>query len=93
MFSVVWGAKAHRDVDGMADYISRDNPAAADRITDLIFEAAAGLGVYTRQYRAGREPGTREMVVLPNYILIYRIDLDSIRILRVLHSARQYPPE
>lgn len=67
MFPVVWGAKAHRDVDGIADYISRDNPAAADRITDLIFEAAAGLGVYTRQYRAGREPGTREMVVLPNY--------------------------
>lgn len=93
MFSVVWGAKAHRDVDGIADHISRDNPAAADRITDLIFEAAAGLGVYTRQYRAGREPGTREMVVLPSYILIYRIDLDSIRILRVLHSARQYPPE
>jgi len=93
VFSVVRGAKAHRDVDGIADHISRDNPAAADRITDLIFEAAAGLGVYTRQYRAGREPGTREMVVLPNYILIYRIDLDAIRILRVLHSARQYPPE
>lgn len=88
MFPVVWSANAHRDVDGIADFISRDNPAAADRVADRIFEAAAGPGVYPRQYRACREPGTREMVVLPNGILIYRVDLDSIRILRVLHASR-----
>ncbi len=91
MLPVVWSANAHHDVEGIADYISRDNPAAADRLTDLIFEAAAGLGVHSRQYRPGREAGTREMVVLPSYVMVYRIDLDSIRILRVLHASRQYP--
>ena len=91
MLTVVWSATAFRDVDAIADYISRDNPVAADRVSDRIFEAAADLGVYPRQYRSGREPGTREMVVLPNYLMVYRIDLDSIRILRVLHASQRYP--
>ena len=44
-------------------------------------------------YREGRVPGTREIVVHPNYVLIYRIGTDAVWIVNVLHSARQFPPE
>lgn len=88
MLPVVWSAVALEDVDAIADDISLDNPAAADRLTDLLFEAAAGLGERSTLYRPGREPGTREMVVTPTYLLVYRIDLNAVRILNVLQLSQ-----
>jgi plasmid stabilization system protein ParE len=43
-------------------------------------------------YRAGRVEGTREAVVHPNYIIVYRIGTEAVEILDVLHTRRQYPP-
>lgn len=43
-------------------------------------------------YRTGRIPGTREAVVHPNYILIYQVGIDSVEVLNVIHSRREYPP-
>jgi len=42
-------------------------------------------------YRVGRVDGTREMVVHPNYIVIYRVRPDHVEILAVLHARRRYP--
>lgn len=91
MLPVVWSEEAFGDLDAIADYISRDNPHAADRITERIFEAAAGLGAHPNLYRSGRVAGTREMIVLPNYVLVYRVLHDAIRILAVVHASRRYP--
>ncbi|RRU13532.1 type II toxin-antitoxin system RelE/ParE family toxin [Stenotrophomonas sp. 278] len=33
------------------------------------------------------------MVVRSNYIVVYTEDAASVRILRVLHAARQWPPD
>ncbi|WP_312861665.1 type II toxin-antitoxin system RelE/ParE family toxin [Segnochrobactrum spirostomi] len=41
--------------------------------------------------RPGRVSGTREWVVHPNYILVYDVGEDAIRIFRVLHAARFRP--
>lgn len=41
--------------------------------------------------RPGRVEGTRELVALANYILVYQEDTRMIRIVRVLHAARQWP--
>jgi plasmid stabilization system protein ParE len=51
MLPVVWSATALGDVDSIADYISQDNSLAADRLTDLLFEAAVGLGERSAMYR------------------------------------------
>jgi toxin ParE1/3/4 len=91
MLRVVWSAAALEDVDAIADYISRNSPLAADRLTDQLFDAAADLGARSHLYRPGRVPGTREMIVTPNYLIVYRIDLDAVRVLNVLHAARRYP--
>jgi toxin ParE1/3/4 len=92
MLPVVWSEEAFGDLDAIADYISRDNPSAADRIVDRLFEAAASLGAHPNLYRSGRVPGTRELVVLPNYILVYRVGDNAVRILAVVHASRRYPP-
>ena len=36
--------------------------------------------------------GTRELVAHRNYILIYDTAGDVVRVLRLLHAARQWPP-
>ena len=42
-------------------------------------------------YRTGRVEGTREAVVHPNYILIYRVATDAVEIVAVVHARQEYP--
>lgn len=77
----------------IVDYISDDNPDAAQRLKDDIEAKASKLPEHPKLYRAGRVPGTREMVVRSNYLVIYAEDADTVTILRVLHGAQQWPPE
>lgn len=42
-------------------------------------------------YRAGRTPDTREAIVHPNYLLVFQVADDHIRVLRVLHARQRYP--
>ena len=73
------------------DYIAQDNPAAALEL-DLEFEAKADpLPKHPRLYKPGRMKGTREIVVRPNYVMVYAIKGDTIAILRVLHTAQRWP--
>ena len=70
-----------------------DNPDAAQRLKDEIEAKAAKLPEHPKLYRVGRVPGTREMVVRSNYVVIYTEDAHAVTILRVLHAAPQWPPE
>lgn len=74
------------------DHIAEDNPAAAVEL-DEDFEAHAERA---RQepvlYRPGRVKGTREIVVRPNYVMVYKVQPSSVVILRVLHAAQKWPP-
>lgn len=87
-----WTEFAHTDLLAIVDYISDDNVDAAQRLKDDIEAKAAGLSEYPRLYRCGRVPGTREMVVWANYVVVYTEDPFFVRILRVLHAAQQWPP-
>ncbi len=42
-------------------------------------------------HRPGRVPGTREAIITPNYILVYRVKGDGIEILSRLHTRQLYP--
>lgn len=88
---LVWRAKARADLRSILDYISARNPAAAQRLNQAIERTAEGLVHHPYMYRAGRVPGTREAVVHPNYLLIYRVTSDSILIVNVLHARQDYP--
>ena len=86
-----WKPKAREDLLSIVDYIAQDNPDAADRLADEIEAKTARLPTHPKLYKPGRMKGTREMVVRPNYLVVYAIETDSISVLRVLHAAQQWP--
>ena len=89
---IVWRSIAAADLDSIIDYITQDNPLAALELGDTIMRRVAELADQPRLHRTGRVRRTREMVVHPNYLVVYRIMRGTIEIVRVLHAARQYPP-
>ena len=89
---IIWQDEAERDLDGIADYILQDDPAAALRLIDTIREATRVLSEHPNIGRTGRVAGTRELVIpgLP-YILPYQIAGQEIRILAIMHASRKWP--
>jgi addiction module RelE/StbE family toxin len=74
------------------DYIEADNPRAAAAIDDRIRTRVMGLAQFPQMGRPGRIEGTRELVISGTpYIAAYQIDGETVRILRVLHGAQQWP--
>jgi toxin ParE1/3/4 len=72
-------------------HIAQDNPIAAIAL-DLEFEAKAeNARKRPTLYKPGRFKGTREIVVRPNYVMVYRVTNNVVEVLRVLHAARQWP--
>jgi len=88
---LIWDPVAEAERREIRAYIARHNPAAADALDTSFEKRAARLLQYPRMGRLGRLPGTREQVVRSNYILVYDFTQDSVRILRVLHTARHWP--
>ncbi|MDO9224664.1 MAG: type II toxin-antitoxin system RelE/ParE family toxin [Pseudomonadota bacterium] len=84
-----WTPEAIQDRDEIYDYIEADNPVAALAIDELFEEKAGRLVDHPGIGRPGREAGTRELVAHKNYILVYDMAGDVLRVLRVLHAARK----
>ena len=79
------------DPNDIMGYITQDNPAAAVQL-DLEFDAKAdNARLRPKLYESGRFKGTREIVVRPTYVMIYRFTGDVVEVLRVLHAAEQWP--
>jgi len=90
---LLWTRLANADRKAIREYIAQDNPAAALAIDELISEHSNRLAEHPELGRPGRIAGTRELVAHPHYIVIYDTSADWVRILRVLHAARKWPPE
>ena len=86
-----WRASASADLLEIIAYIADDNPDAAQALKDEIESKTAQLPAHPKLYKPGRMKGTREMVIRPNYVVIYQDTKTEITILRVLHTARQWP--
>ena len=86
-----WTDEARQDLAAIIAYIATNNPAAADAFLDRIIERTDTLPHHPHAFRKGRLPSTREMVIHPHYILVYTIRDDGVTILRLLHSARNWP--
>lgn len=91
MLPVLWQPKALRKLESIIDYIEARNPTAAERIGAAIRHSADRLSDHPYMHRPGRIPGTREAVVNPNYVLIYRVRIDAIQVLAIHHTRQQYP--
>lgn len=91
MQTIRWADEATTDLVEILDYIEQRNAAAAQNLHAAIMQSAENLPLMPYLFRPGRVPGTRELVVHPNYIVVYQIGNDVIDILRILHSRQQYP--
>ena len=51
-----------------------------------------GLDLFPDRGRIGRIAGTRELIFAPlPYIAVYRVNDDAVEILRIYHSAQDWP--
>jgi toxin ParE1/3/4 len=92
VLSLVWREKALEQLDTIIDYIREHNEGAAIRLQEAMESCAERLTTHPYSYRPGRVAGTREAVVHPNYLLVYRVHVDRVEIVNVFHARRQYPP-
>lgn len=89
-----WSALAIEDRAAIFDYIEEDSPHAAVVVDDRIRFQIRQLLQFPETGRLGRIEGTRELGInRTSYIAAYRIAGDTVRILRVLHSAQLWPDE
>lgn len=91
MISLVWREQALSDLEAMHSHIGQHNPAAADRLQEIIKACAERLPDHPFMYRPGRIAGTREAVVHPNYILVYRVTAEAVEVVNMVHARQQYP--
>jgi len=91
---IEWSVFAQADRDAIFDYIEADSPQAAITVDDRIRVQVEGLVRFPESGRPGRFEGTRELVIdRTPYIAAYRVASDTVRILRVLHGAQQWPDD
>lgn len=82
-----WTHRSLSDISRIIDYISQNDPVAAQKLAAVIRASAEHLR--THPY-LGREvlPGLRELVVHRHYLLTYRIRSGRIEVLQVWRAAQ-----
>jgi len=93
-WQVVFSLRSRKDLQGIVEYIARDDPTAAERFGMALIAQAESLanaphiGVPMLE-----RPGTR-FFPFGSYLIIYRPDeaRQSVRILRFWHGARGKRP-
>lgn len=89
---VKWRPLAEQDMDDIVDFIVQDNPVAAIEVGDEIVRQVAALAEQPEIGRRGRIQGTRELVINRlSYVVPFRAVESVVEILRVYHTARQWP--
>lgn len=89
--NLVWRSRALADLEDIIGYIAERNIDAAEHLLAQIEGYAERLPQNPYIHRPGRVAGTREAIVHPNYILIYKVGHDTIEIVSILHARQQYP--
>lgn len=91
---IKWVRLALDDLNQAGEFIGPDNPEAARRVLRRIWDATNMLTDHPHAGRAGRVPGTRELVIAGTpFIIPYRVVEDTVQILRVLHGKRKWPTD
>ena len=87
-----WTHLALTDRDRLFDYIEAEHPYAAVMLDERLLKQTQQLKQFPESGRPGRVAGARELVVQRTpYIVAYQVGADTVRILRVLHEAQQWP--
>jgi addiction module RelE/StbE family toxin len=80
-----------RNLEGILEYISQDNPATAKRVIRDIKKSIYILEDYPGVGRKGAVEDTRELIVTQYpYIVVYRVvnPDDEVQVLDIVHMAQ-----
>lgn len=92
MHAIHWKKQAINDLIKIGQHIAKDSPVNAGKMIDLIEGKVTPLAAHPHIGRTGRKRGTYELVAHESYVVIYRVLTKQIDILRVKHTAQQWPP-
>lgn len=92
MLEVFYSPAAINDLEEIRDYIAARNSDAAVRFLDAVEETCNRFGQHPNIGTRRDEllPGVRVFPVKKNYAVFYRVQTDSIEIVRVVHAARDF---
>lgn len=80
---------AEADLEEIGDYIARDNPARAITFIQEIRELCHNITAVPEGYPLRPELGENiRMVPFRRYLIFYTAGIESVRIERILHGAR-----
>jgi toxin ParE1/3/4 len=85
-------ARAFQHIAAAEEFISRENPAAAQKVAEAIYKTAEKLEIFPDLGKPGRVPGTRELPLTKYpYTLVYRVRPSKVIVYAVMHHARKFP--
>ena len=94
MVEIRWTTQASRDIESIAQFISKDSSFYAHLFVLDVLRAADRLSEFPKSGRIVPElhdPTVRELI-LGNYRLVYRLKANAVEMLTVYHGARLLDP-
>lgn len=89
---IVWSPRAVEHLIAIRAFIAKDSPDAAQAVAAKIIASVEQLALYPNRGRAGRIPGTRELVIAGTaYVLPYRVRAERLEIIAVFHGRQRWP--
>ncbi len=86
-----WTAEAYQDRLDIWTYLAARNETAALRVDELISESVSQPSDFPMLGHEGEVPGTRELTPHPRYRLVYEIFGETVWILTIIHTSREWP--
>jgi plasmid stabilization system protein ParE len=81
------------DLEEIAEYIAQDSPRHAARMLRLLRARIKEIARNPRIYRLRPEIGAEaRLATLGNYVILFRIRQNTVRIERVVHGSRNLLP-
>ncbi len=89
---LIYAPSAKADLNQIFDYISKDNPRAAEETVLRLEQTLFLVCQFPEMGHLGELPETRELSVPGlTYRIIYKVEVEAIRVLNIIHTARQWP--
>jgi len=85
---IVWTEQAIADLAEIEHYIEQDRPRAARRVAAHLVGSVEHLAEFPQLGKPGPRPGTRDLII-PPYIISYRIRSECLEILSIWHGRRR----
>jgi len=95
MGKIIWSPAALEDVKSIHDYIAKDSDVHAALFIERMIEATDRLLEFPNTGRVIPEINKKECreIIFKPYRIMYDVIPDAVRIVSVVHSARDWKPE